>query len=286
MNRKAPIFTVLFMLVSSCWFNRPEDRYYDEAMRYRSEGETSKAVDSFKKSIATAPKSNIGKEALYMLGDVYYQTGDYKKALRIFKLCLDRMDLKSKKRYAILNRIAWINFAKLNAQEEALKYYIKALDYTSSREERFDVLLSMGNCYFKIYKFDLAVEYFNKAVKEVEGSKDEEIKEKIQEALYYMAVSYSFLSQDFAEISLQKNANPQYRTPADDPTRKILEILDKCITYSGKSKYGILCRYQKAEALEELGEKAQALKVLVDLVDVYPNKAVIESKIDRLREGK
>ncbi|MFH1222924.1 MAG: tetratricopeptide repeat protein, partial [Pseudomonadota bacterium] len=167
------VLSALF-LVFSCGFS-PEDRYYDEAMRYKAEGEVSKSIDSFKKAIATAPKSNTGKESLYMLGEMYYQTGDYKKAQRIFKLCIDLMDLGSKRKFTLLNKMAWIGFAKLNEQEQALKYYIKALDYASSKEERFDVFLGMGNCYLKIYKFDLATEYFDKAVKEYEKSKSEEM---------------------------------------------------------------------------------------------------------------
>ncbi|MFH1223451.1 MAG: hypothetical protein V1647_03805, partial [Pseudomonadota bacterium] len=98
--------------------------------------------------------------------------------------------------------------------------------------------------------------------------------------------SYSVLSENFAESYQQKGIKPQYRTPADDPTARLISILDRCISYADKSKYGVLCRFQKAETLEELGEKAKALAMFTDLVDVYPNKAVVESKIDRLRQGK
>ena len=275
------VFTLTLFVSGGC-IGRPENRFFDEAVHYRNEGENEKAIESFKKAIATAPKSETGREALYMLGDVYYQTGDFKRALKIFNKYLDLSGIKDEKRFLLLNKIAFINYSKLNQYKEALVYYFRAQKYASSRDEKFDVFVNMGNCYFKIYKFDKAVEFFNKAVTEVEGHVDDELTPKVQEALYYMAFSYSILTQDFAEHYQQKGINLYDKDGANGPLKKILEILDRCISYSAKSKYGVLCRYQKAETFEETGDKAKALVLLNELRDVYPNKAVIEGKINKL----
>jgi len=270
-----------FITVGAC-IGRPENRYFDEAMHYRNEGEFEKAIESLKKTIATAPKSDKGREALYMLGDVYYQTGDFKKALKIFNKYLDIVDVNDKKKFLLLNKIAFINYSKLNEYKQALLYYFKALNYASSRVDKFDVYTNMGNCYFKLYKFDKAVEFFNKGVIEIGNKADSDLAPRVQETLYYMAFSYSVLTQDFAEHYKQKGFNPSEKIDANEPLRKILEILDKCIAYSGQSKYGVLCRYQKAETFEEMGDKPKALAILNELRDIYPNKAVIESKINKL----
>jgi len=283
MNNKSflLIFVFLFMTIGAC-IGRPENKYFDEAMHYRNEGEFEKAIESLKKTIATAPKSDKGREALYMLGDVYYQTGDYKKALKIFNKYLDITDVNDKKKFLLLNKIAFINYSKLNEYREALLYYFKALNYASSRVDKFDVYTNMGNCYFKLYKFDKSVEFFNKGITEIGDKANGDLAPRVQESLYYMAFSYSVLTQDFAEHYQQKGFNPSEKMDANEPLKKILEILDKCIAYSGQSKYGVLCKYQKAETFEEMGDKQKALTILNELRDVYPNKAVIESKINKL----
>ena len=283
MNSKLflPIIFVIGIFLGSC-VGRPENKFFDEAIHYRNEGEFDKAIESLKKTIATAPKSEKGREALYLLGDVYYQTGDYKRALKVFNKYLDITDVNDKKKFQLLNKIAFIHYSKLNEYKEALLYYFKALNYASSKEDKFDVYSNMGNCYFKLYKFDKAVDFFNKGVTEIDGRANSELAPRVQEALYYMALSYSVLTQDFAEHYQQKGFNRSEKLDANEPLRKILEILDKCMSYGVQSKYGILCKYQKAETFEEMGDKAKALVILNELRDVYPNKAIIESKINKL----
>ncbi|MCX6112179.1 MAG: tetratricopeptide repeat protein [Proteobacteria bacterium] len=276
-------FIFFLLLVSACGFNRPEDQYFKEAVNLKNEGDLGNSIDIFKKVIATAPRSDKAKEALYLLGDVYYQTGEAKKAIKVFKAYLDLATPRGKRKFLILNKIGTLYYQKLGDPQQGLGYYVKALDYAPSKEDRFDVLLNMGDCYFKMYRFDMAVEYFNKAVMEVERSRNESIIPKIQEALYYMAFSYSVLRGDISESELSKRA-VEIKTP--DPLKKTIEILDKCIKYSDKSKYGILCKFEKAEDLVELDEKDKALAIFMELRDSYPNKAVIEAKIKKLEEDK
>ncbi len=276
-------FIFSLVLISSCGFNRAEDQYFKEAVNLKNEGDLSNSIDMFKKVIATAPRSDKAKESLYLLGEVYYQTGEAKKSIKVFKAYLDLASPRGKRKFIILSRMGALYYQKLGDPQQSLGYYLKALDYAPSREDRFDIFLNMGDCYFKMYRFDTAVEYFNKAVMEVERTKDENIIPKLQEALYYMAFSYSILRNDMNESLLTKKPGEITST---DPLKKTVEILDKCIKYSDKSKYGILCKFEKAENLVELDEKDKALAILMELRDSYPNKAVIETKIKKLQEGK
>jgi tetratricopeptide (TPR) repeat protein len=280
--RKEILISVL-LLISACGFNRPEDKYFKEAAKFKSEGDLGKAADGFRKVIATSPRSDRAKEALYQLGEVYYQTGDAKKSIKVFKAYLDLASPRGKRKFIILSRVATLYYQKMGDPQQALGYYLKALEYSPSREDKFDVFLSMGNCYFKMYKFDTAVEFFNKAVIEAESVKTEAIIPKLQEALYYMAFSYSILTKDINESALSKH---QEQINTVDPIKKTIEILDKCINCSDKSKYGILCKFEKAENLLELDEKDKALAMFMELRDLYPNKAVIETKIKKIEEGK
>jgi tetratricopeptide (TPR) repeat protein len=276
------VFLVISILVAGC-MGRPENKFFDEAIHYRNEGELDKSIESLKKAIAAAPKTDKGREALYMLGDVYYQSGDFKRALKVFNKYLDITDVNDKKKFQLLNKIAFINYSKLNEYKPALFYYFKALNYASSRTDKFDVYANMGNCYFKLYKFDKAVEYFDKGVKELGDHVDSDMAPRVQETLYYMAFSYFVLTQDFTEhYYQQKGFNPSEKMDANEPLKKVLEILDKCISYSAQSKYGVLCKYQKAETFEEMDNKQMAIATLKELRGVYPNEAVIESKINKL----
>ena len=276
-------FIFSFILISACGFNRAEDQYFKEDVKLKNEGDLSNSIDLFKKVIATAPRSDKAKESLYLLGDVYYQTGEAKKAIKVFKAYLDLVSPRGKRKFLILSKIGTLYYQKLGDPQQGLGYYVKALDYAPSKEDRFDVFLNMGNCSFKMYKFDTAVEYFNKAVIEVERSRDENVIAKLQEALYYMAFSYSILRNDMNE---SVTAIKPREINSMDPIKKTVEILDKCIKYSDKSKYGILCKFEKAENLVELGEKDKARAILMELRDSYPNTAVIETKIKKLEETK
>lgn len=281
MLKKLFIFTVIS--ISACGFNRPEDRFFKEAVKLKNDGDLGNSIDVFKKVISAAPRSDKAKESLYLLGDIYYQTGDAKKAIKVFKAYIDLGSPRGKRKFLVLSKMGKLYQEKLGDPEQAISYYIKALDHASSKDDRFDIFLDMGNCYFKMYKFDTAVEYFNKSFLEVENSRDEAIVPKIQEALYYMAFSYSILRNDINEAD-------GFKRPEDiansDPLKKTIEILNKCINYSATSKYGILCKFEKAENLIELDEKTKALGIFMELREIYPNKAVIETKIKKLEEGK
>ncbi len=284
MHKNLFIFLVVF--ISACGFNRQEDKFFKEAVKFKNDGDLSNSIDAFKKVISVAPRSDKAKESLYLLGDVYYQTGEAKKAIKVFTAYMDLGSPRGKRKFLVLSKIGKLYQEKLGSPEQAIGYYIKALDYASSKEDRFDVLLNMGNCYFKMYKFDTAVEYFNKSFLEVEHSSDEVIIPKIQEALYYMAFSYSILRNDINETTGSTGSKKQEDSTSSDPLKKTIEILNKCISYSATSKYGILCKFEKAENLIELDEKSKALEMFMELRDSYPNKAVIETKIKKLQEGK
>ncbi len=253
-------------------------------MAYKNEGENHKAIESFKKVIATAPKSSEAKEALYMMGDLYYQLGDARKSMKALNTYMDISGPKDKRRFDVLSKMGLVTYSKVGDYPKALKYYKEALLSAKSKENRFDVFLNVGNCYFKMYRFDKAFDFFSKAVKELEIDPNEEDLERLQEALYYMALSYSLFTKDFNESSQLPDGEKSQDLFAD-PQKKMIEMLDQCINYFATSKYGVMCKYQKAEAFEELGLKQKAIAIYMELKDVYPNKGVIETKLSKLGAG-
>lgn len=274
-------FCVLFLVLSCCGLIRPEDKYYREAMSYKNEGEAHKAIENFRKVISVAPKSSRAKDSLFMLGDLYYQIGDPKKSMKVLSTYMEISEKKDKRRFDVLNMMGLVTSTKMGDYPKALKYYRDALLISRSKEDRFDVFLNVGNCYFKMYRFDKSFDFFSKAVHELQDNPDEDGVKKLQEALYYMALSYSLLTKDFNEGTEM----PEVAKGQDlfsDPQRKMTEMLDKCIDYSETSKYGIMCKYQKAESFEELGLKQKAIDLYTELKDSYPNKGVIEAKLSKL----
>ena len=254
-------------------------------MAYKNEGETHKAIESLKKVISTNSKSSEAKDALFMLGDLYYQIGDAKKAMKALNTYIDISDQRDKRRFDVFNKMGLVVYSKVGDYPRALKYYKDALLVARSKGNRFDVYLNVGNCYFKMYRFDKAFDFFGKAVKELQDNPGEDEALKLQEAFYYMSLSYSLLTKDFNEgTEIPEGTNGQDLFA--DPQKKMVEMLDKCIYYSTSSKYGIMCKYQKAETFEELGLKDKALAIYTELKDVYPNKGVIEAKLSKLTVNK
>jgi tetratricopeptide (TPR) repeat protein len=285
MNRdfKLIIFLFSFMVfVSSCvGSKRMADRYYNEGLKSKKNGEYGSAVDSFKKVITTAPRTYKAKLALYELGEVYEETAETKKAIRVFEAYIKLTKPTGNKRFQVLNKIGDLYYFKSSDYEEALKYYFEANNYSSSQRDKFEVLLRIANTYYKLYKFKEAIEYFDRAAKTGDKIKDDKLIPKIQEAVYYTAFSYSVLSDQMSDTS--KNYT---RVDPIGPAKRTIEILDKCIQYDEDSKYGVLCRFEKADNLAQIDEKEKALDILMELRDLYPNRSVIESKISKLEEKK
>lgn len=282
MNSSKVLFClVIVSLLGSCG-RSSEKKYFKEAKYYMAEGQYERAVDSFKRAIAAAPKTDTAMESLYMLGELYYQMSEFRKALKIFNKYLEIAKINDKRRFETLTKIAFINYSKLANYNAAINNYSRSLKYAHKNEQRFDVFLNMGQCYFQTYQFDRAINYFKKAT-ELVGSFPSDMKDKVQEVFYYTAFSYSMLLQDFAEHKKQ-GANIQIyeKSNADEPLGKVLEILEKCLSYSTESKYGVLCSFHKAETLEELGDNKAALAIFEALKPLYPNQAVLETKINKL----
>ncbi len=276
------IFLVISLFVlSSCGLIRPEDSYYREAIKYKNEGDAHRAIDSLRKVVSTAPKSKKAKDALYLLGDLYYQIGDPKKAIKVLETYIDISAPNDERRFDVFNKMGLVVYSRTNDYPRALMYYKKAIPLADSKREKFDVSLNVGNCYFKMYRFDKALDFFSNAVKQMEDNPDDEESQYLQEALYYMAFSYSLLTKDLNE-STELSESTKSQDLFSDPQKKIIAILDKCLKYSASSKYGILCKYQKAEAFEELGDRQKAISIYMELKELYPNKGVIEAKISKL----
>ena len=166
------VFCVLFLLLSCCGFTRPENKYYKEAITYKNEGETHKAIESLRKVISTNPKSSEAKDALFLLGDLYYQIGDAKKAMKVLNTYIDISDQRDKRRFDVFNKMGLVIYSKVGDYPRALKYYKDALLVARSKGNRFDVYLNVGNCYFKMYRFDKAFDFFGGAVKELKNNPD------------------------------------------------------------------------------------------------------------------
>ena len=285
MNKSSKI--VLFLILSLVFTSacvgskRSSDKYYRAGIRSKNNGEYGAAIDNFKKVIATAPRTQKARKALYELGEVYKDTGETKKAIRIFEAYIKLTKPSGSKRFEVLSKIGELYYSKSSDYEKALKYYSEANNYASSEREKFETLLNIANSYYKLYKFKEATEFFDRSDRIGENIKDDKLIPRIQEAIYYTAFSYSVLSDQMSDTS--KNYT---RVDPVGPAKRTIEILDKCIKYDENSKYGVLCRFEKAENLVQMDEKDKALTILMELRDAYPNRSVIESKIDKLEERK
>jgi tetratricopeptide (TPR) repeat protein len=275
-------FVFIFVFTSSCVGSKhTADKYYRAGLKYKNNGEYGAAVDNFKKVITTAPRTHKARQALYELGEVYQETAEIKKAIKVFEAYIKLAKPTGSKRFQVLSKIGDLYYSKSSDYEKALKYYSEANNYSSSQREKFEVLLNIANVYYKLYKFKEAIEYFDRAAKTGEKIKDDKLIPKIQEAIYYTAFSYSVLSDQMSDTS--KNYT---RVDPVGPAKRTIEILDRCIKYDEDSKYGVLCRFEKAENLVQIDEKDKALLILMELRDIYPNRSVIESKIAKLEERK
>ncbi|MBN1114265.1 MAG: tetratricopeptide repeat protein [Oligoflexia bacterium] len=257
------------------------DTYYRRAMKSWDRGDLRESINNFKKVVSVSPHSPKGQASLFHLAEVYYQAGKYRKALNLFELYLDTSDAKGKELLNVLDKIAVIYEKHLKDDQNALRFYKRALDLTFSKEDRIKFLVKTGKTYFSLYQFQQAVDYLEKAAGDMETLPQKiAMSEMAQEAYYYLGLSYAILARDVKD---RFQGGESYIGVDRDTIDKCIEAMDKCIKFSVKTKYGVLCKFQKAEALVEIDEYDKAVDILEDLQSSYPNKTVIETRLDRIR---
>lgn len=187
---------IYLIFVSAFWINRHISGIYTKRGIYFSKsGNFSIAIENYKSALNYC---SINLEALYFLGSSYYDTGDFKNAIKIFnyveKLApnyvllhykiakiyneqglYDKAIDEYKKMLKIdpylkeaLVELAYIYYNKKNKFDEAEKCLLKALE---KYKDDSMLLSNLGNIYFMSKRLNESIKCFKKAI-EIKEDKD------------------------------------------------------------------------------------------------------------------
>jgi len=168
-------------------------------------------MDNYKKALAIfqelGTQDEIGR-GMHRIGMVYYEWGQYDKALDNFEKALafyQKLGLRSEMANAI-EEIGWI-YHKRGEYNKAIKNFEKALAIFQQQREKWDIassLISIGLVYYDQNKFSDAIEFFTKSIKHIEEIRDTATGEDKRAYFSSIRTVYGFLISSHI-----KNINPE-----------------------------------------------------------------------------
>lgn len=181
--------------------------YIDLGNAYDEKCERRKAIDSYNKSIDLLLKSKNIKETARAYGNMgvtYRHFEDYKKAIKFHKKQLDLLKGSSHMMF-IGYGYSWIGYcyAKIKDFKNAKRCAKRAEDIARKIENKnimFDVNKTKAFICLNENKWDEAIKYFNKSIKETK---------KINE-LFPLAETHFELGQMYQEAGLEKSAKENF----------------------------------------------------------------------------
>ena len=131
--------------------------YKNLAYTYIQMGNDSLAVQTYVKVIELDPKDMESKNAL---GQLYYKTKDFDKAIETLKEVIDQADPKSKEYSQALYNLA-ISYDFIGQSDKALQAYHNALEANPGDK---DLLFNLGRLHFMQKNYEKAIESFQQVL--------------------------------------------------------------------------------------------------------------------------
>ncbi len=254
----AGLTLVLILVAGGVWYRatletRLEDKY-QQGLVLRQTGNYQAAIDQFASLHKENPEFVRAAEALYQVAEIQdLYLGNYSDALLTY-LLLERDYPDAEQVLVARKQLAILYKYRLGDCGEAISAYQKVLDHAS--RDRDQLQYEVADCYFRLNNFNQArIEFESLLKNEAESA-------LVAEVQYRIAVTYAL------EGKLPEAAGGY---------RLVMERWEE-------SPYALEARIGLATVLEEQEELLEALKILEELVGIYPNAEVLEQKTVQVRE--
>jgi tetratricopeptide (TPR) repeat protein len=246
-------FCFIFLLVFSC--EKFSEDSFVKVEKLRSQAKYKEAIICLKENLNSL---NIGtklkNKSLLKLGDIYKELNQNKIAAKYYEAYLKKEKIESnEKTYEMLLTIGNKYFT-LKKYNTSLKYYKEALNVSFSLDQKAIIFLKLGNNFLKQKNFKIAIFYYDKAI---DSSKENTTIN--QKALFLKAIFFHFFE-------------------TKDQNKNSINLLKSCINKNKDSYYGILCSFYLVDFLKKEGEKKQAQELLEKLEGTFLNESLIEIK--------
>jgi len=281
--KKKPSSLFLFCFFLNACTNRADNNLLNVYLKdlkkiEKGAGSSLDLIKTYKRIISIAPNTKHSDKAIIKIADIYYSAGIYKEAIKYYKLYIDLVKLSNQKIWETNNIIADIYFSRYANYEKALEYYTQAMNAAYDNKQIFLSSYYVGKTQFFLFNFESALKSLKKAYTEY--------KEAYVDKLIYQELLYYFSYTEFLFLKETKDSYTAsgfgYLDQSDIDS--IIKNIDTCIEIDVYAKYGVLCKYFKADLYIEHDLKDKALDLLKELRGTYPNPDLIEFKISNLEK--
>ena len=158
------------------------DEFYNDAIFY------------FNKSINVGDQNQLLYQSYYWKGEAYYNLNMFDDALSSYsKIKKSASPLYGKSVYSQA-----YCYLKKQSFSDAIKFFKKSIQFNKEQSITYDIYVRMGDSYFAINKYELSVDYYNKAMN-ISGIEDDYAAYK-KSTSYVLLGDYSNAIQSFNDL--------------------------------------------------------------------------------------
>lgn len=181
---------------------------------YIKNGDKKSAIIAFTRASGINKNPKIQQEALYDLGRLSYEVGDYDGAIKVFKQYTDSSQVISKKARA--EEFIANSYTKTNDLDQAIGYIESLPKQTTSIKETYQlVTLNKGIELFNKHKFRQANVYFTKSLKYPLNADNEISARYWRGECRSLARKWKEASWDYSELLSKSNKSNEYYVKAN-----------------------------------------------------------------------
>ncbi len=257
------IALTIVLVASGCGINSAKNHFV-LAEKLWNDRKYEAAVLEFEKVISRDPKGKLGLMALQRAAttqNLFLQ--QYPEAIRKLKQLAEASHEKEIVWDSQL-QIGEILFAKTEDYNGALTHYLKMLQDFPNSPEAPEFMFRVGRCQFFLWRFDEAAATYQSIQKKFPKTPWSE------RALFELALTYF--------------TRGEQRGIGKESYQEAIDLYQSFIRKYPKSERVVLAQFGIANSLEEMDQLDAAYNAYQALRSTYPSPAVIEVKLQRIRE--
>ena len=211
------------------------------------------AIPLFEKSGSFAYNKTIQSLSFYWLAEANYRMKNYDKAISNYKSFLFTPGAVNLPQFDLANYNVGYSLFNQNNYVEAITWFRKYLKEPENEKSVriYDAAMRIGDCYFMAKDFEIAYEYYGKALKENFVDYDY--------ALYQKSLAAGLLNKENEKI----------------------ELLSTLTSKFPKSAYIVYAKYELAQSYQNQSDNDKALAIYDDVVKNNPQSDLIKSVLSK-----
>lgn len=227
---------------------------YYRGIELFNDSKFTEAIEHFNKSLTVKTDKNIAAATVYWKAEAYFRLNEFTKSIQGFKDFLFEPGAVNFEHYHVANYALGYNYFKTKQWAEAITWFRK---YTQNDKSPKSVKLNdaynrIGDCYFISKQYNLAVEYYDKAI-----------------FVGLLDVDYAMFQSAMAN-GVEKN------------NKEKSNLLLTLIKSYPNSNYADDAYYELGEAYQMMNQQEKAFDAFKKVIDAFPSSSYIPKAYNKI----